>query len=70
METTMTKQALHRFRRLLRRYFASKGQRWKSKYGITFFTQEHLQWARAMDWAESDSCQSVDFGVSLFAQSF
>ena len=66
----MTKQALHRFRRLLRRYFASKGKRWNSKNGITFFTQEHLPWARAMDWAEAGDCQPIDFTVALTCQPF
>jgi hypothetical protein len=64
-EFTMTKEALHRFRRVVRRYFASKGRRWKAKNGITLYTQEHLQWARAMDWAEAGNCQPVDFSVPL-----
>ncbi len=66
----MATQALHRFRRLLRRYFASKGKRWNSQNGITFFTQEHLQWARAMDRAEAGDCQPIDFGVPLTLQPF
>jgi len=66
----MTKAGLHRFRRLVRRYMASKGKVWRSRNGVNLFTQEHLQWARAMDWAETGDCQPIDFGVPLTLQPF
>jgi hypothetical protein len=55
---------------VVRRYFASKGKRRKSKNGITLYTQEHLQWACAMDWAESGICLPIDFSASLTRQPF
>jgi hypothetical protein len=70
MEFTMTKAGLHRFRRTVRRYMASKGKVWRSRNGVNLFTQEHLQWARAMDWAETGSCQPIDFSVPLTGQPF
>jgi hypothetical protein len=69
-EFSVTKQAAHRFRRLVRRYFASKGKVWKSRNGVTLYTQGHLQWARAVDWAETGRCQPLDFAVPLTCQPF
>ena len=70
LDLTMTKAGLNRFRRLVRRYMASKGKVWRSRNGVNLFTQEHLQWARAMDWAETGDCQPIDFGVPLTLQPF
>jgi hypothetical protein len=70
MEFKMTVAELHRFRRLVRRFFASKGKVWRSRNGVNLFTQEHLQWARALDWAATGSCQPMDFRVPLAAQPF
>ena len=62
--------AAHRLRRLVRRNFASKGKIWKSRNGVTLYTQAHLQWARALDWAETGDCQPIDFSVPILDQPF
>lgn len=58
------------FARLVRRYFASKGKTWRSRNGVTLYTQGHLQWSRAVDWAETGDCQPIDFSVPIMAQPF
>lgn len=70
MDFTMSIAGLHRFRRLVRRYMGSKGKVWRSRNGVNLFTHEHLQWARAVDWAETGSCQPIDFSVPLTRQPY
>jgi len=45
------KDTIHRFRRCVRRYLRWKGIRRRGCGSMRLFTEEHLQWSRALDWA-------------------
>ena len=60
LEFNVSKTTAARFRRLIRRKLASQGKRWTGR-NVSYFTQSHLQWARAMDWAERGHVGGVDF---------
>ena len=64
LEFTVSKGAAARFARLIRRKLASQGIRWSGR-NVSFFTQSHYQWARAMDWCEGGAVHGIDFTRGL-----
>ena len=59
-----------RVRRVFRRCLQSKGFRHAGKGAARLYTEEHLQWARVLDWAKSGICQPIDFAAPLICQPF
>jgi hypothetical protein len=57
---TVSRRHADRFRRIVRKRLRSKGVRWTGR-NVQLYTQAHLQWARVVDWAESGSCQPIDW---------
>lgn len=71
VEVECTKRTHLRFHRLLRRFMQSKGLNWKSGGGVTLFTNNHLQWLRAFEWAETgDTGQPLDHREAYERQPF
>jgi hypothetical protein len=56
-----TAQTIHRFRRLVRKFMRSRGFRRRGCGSMRLFTEHHLQWARALDWARTRDCSRLDF---------
>jgi hypothetical protein len=55
------KETIVRFRRIVRRFMRSKGFQRRGTGSMRLFTEQHLQWARALDWAEGRPIVSLDF---------
>lgn len=72
VKMTLSKKGFVRLRRMIRRMIKAKGIEWKgnSKGRIRVFTQKHLHWLRACEWAETGSCDSIDHGLPIEAQPF
>jgi hypothetical protein len=48
----------------------SKGLRRGGKGSVRPYTEQHLQWARVLDWARTGGCQPIDFAAPLTCQPF
>jgi hypothetical protein len=64
------RQVMIRVRRIHRRFMRSKGMRRGGKGSVRLYTEQHLQWARVLDWAETGECQPIDFSAPLESQPF
>lgn len=64
------REVIIRVRRIHRRFLRSKGLRRGGKGSARLYTEQHLQWARVVDWAKTGSCQPIDFAASLTCQPF
>jgi len=67
LEFRITVGASNKFRRLIRKVLAAKGQRWTGR-NVQFYTQRFRQWARAMDWAEGRDWVRIDFTMNADAE--
>jgi len=61
LEMEISREAFVKVRRTMRRWFASKGMIRCGGGALTLYIGAHLQWARVIDWAETGSCQPIDF---------
>jgi hypothetical protein len=48
----------------------STGLRRGGKGCARLYTEQHLQWARVLDWARTGTCQQIDFAAPLISQPF
>ena len=64
------RQVLIRVHRIRRRFMRSKGLRRGGKASVRLYTEQHLQWARVLDWARTGTCQPLDFSAPLTCQPF
>jgi len=59
-----------RIRRIHRRFMRSKGLRRGEKGSVRLYTEQHIQWARVLDWARTGDCQPIDFAAPPIRQPF
>jgi hypothetical protein len=64
------RQVMIRVRRIHRRFMRSKGLRRGGKGSVRLYTEQHVQWARVLDWARTGDCQPIDFAAPLKSQPF
>lgn len=60
-------EGMARFRRIVRRYLQAKGIKRRGRGAVRLFTEQHLQWARVLDWASGNPLPPLEEALAATA---